>query len=62
MGRNISEEDLVELAKWELNGREIKNAVKTVRTWCLLKGLVMELGRLESGVLVTSPGCRKIEK
>ena len=48
-----------ELAKWELNGREIKNVVKTVLTWCLLKGFEMSLARLESGVLVTAPQCRK---
>lgn len=53
---------MAELEKWELNGREIKNAVKTVMTWCLLKGFEMSLERLESGILVTAPQCKKVEE
>src|SRR5882757_8346689 len=34
----VSKKEMDELAKWELNGREIKNAIKTVRTWCVCKG------------------------
>ena len=55
----MTEVEMKELARWELNGREIKNVVKTVRTWCALKGVKMGLERLESGVLVTKPGAEK---
>jgi ATPase family associated with various cellular activities (AAA) len=52
---HLSESDMQQLALWELNGREIKNAIKTVRTWCLLKDYDMSLSRLESGIRVTAP-------
>ena len=53
--------DLEELAKWELNGREIKNAIKTVKTWCDCKEYDMSLLRLESGIKVTAPQAKKVE-
>jgi len=57
----VSKKDMDELAKWELNGREIKNAIKTVRTWCVCKGFEMNLLRLESGIKVTAPQALKSE-
>jgi len=43
-----------------LNGREIKNAVKTVRTWCVCKEFEeMTLERLEAGIKVTAPQAEK---
>ncbi len=51
-----------ELAKWELNGREIKNAIKTVRTWCYCKGFEISLVRLEAGIKVTAPQAKKNEE
>ncbi|KAH6676253.1 ATPase [Halenospora varia] len=57
-----SDADMKELAKWELNGREIKNAIKTVRTWCVCKGFEMNLLRLESGIKVTAPQAKKVEE
>lgn len=56
----VNKRDLNELAKWELNGREIKNAIKTVRTWCICKGFEMNLLRLESGIKVTAPQAKKV--
>ena len=53
--------DLEELAKWELNGREIKNAIKTVKTWCDCKEYDMSLLRLESGIKVTAPQAKKVK-
>ncbi|KAL2061152.1 hypothetical protein VTL71DRAFT_7425 [Oculimacula yallundae] len=53
--------DMEELAKWELNGREIKNAIKTVRTWCYCKGFEISLLRLEAGIKVTAPQAIKNE-
>ncbi|KAK0102745.1 hypothetical protein ONS95_006343 [Cadophora gregata] len=57
----LQEGDVEELAKWELNGREIKNAIKTVRTWCLCKGFDISLLRLEAGIKVTAPQAGKNE-
>ena len=57
----VDEREMEELAKWELNGREIKNAIKTVRTWCVCKGFEMNLLRLESGIKVTAPQALKSE-
>ena len=58
----LGEDALTELAKWELNGREIKNSIKTVRTWCVCKGFDLNLLRLESGIRVTAPQARKVEE
>lgn len=55
----LSEEDLAELSRWELNGREIKNAIKTVKSWCDAKAYDMSLSRLESGIRVTAPNAVK---
>ena len=56
----VEEPVLVELGTWRLNGREIKNAVKTVRTWCVCKGFKeMTLERLEAGIKVTAPQAEK---
>jgi len=56
---DLSDEDLKELSLWSLNGREIKNAVKMVRSWCDHKGYDMSLSRLENGIKVTSPHASK---
>lgn len=55
----ITEEDVKELAAWQLNGREIKNAVKMVQSWCDHKGYDMTLSRLENGIKVTTPHSTK---
>jgi len=55
----IGKEDLKELAAWELNGRQIKNALKTTSIWCQCKGLRMTLKKLESGICVTAPQAKK---
>lgn len=57
--QGLTAEDLTELSLWQLNGREIKNAVKMVRTWCDNKEYQMTLDRLEAGIRVTSPHARK---
>jgi hypothetical protein len=55
----LTAEDLEELSLWELNGREIKNSIKTVKSWCDCKGYDMNLMRLESGIKVTAPQATK---
>ncbi|KAH8896765.1 ATPase [Thozetella sp. PMI_491] len=55
----LDDEDLGELAAWQLNGREIKNAVKMVTSWCSYKKYEMNLARLENGIKVTSPHATK---
>jgi hypothetical protein len=57
---HLSDGDMEELARWELNGREIKNAIKTVKTWCDCKDVSMSLVRLESGIKVTAPQSKKV--
>ncbi|ORY70333.1 ATPase [Pseudomassariella vexata] len=56
----ISEEDIKELAMWQLNGREIKNAVKMVKSWCEHKEYEMTLQRLENGIKATSPHAARV--
>ncbi|KAL7792087.1 hypothetical protein V8C37DRAFT_416451 [Trichoderma ceciliae] len=55
----LGDADLGQLSLWQLNGREIKNAVRMVKSWCDHKGYVMTLERLESGIKVTSPHATK---
>ncbi|KAK4222477.1 ATP-dependent zinc metalloprotease YME1L1 [Podospora fimiseda] len=55
----LPEEDIKELAAWQLNGREIKTAVKMARTWCDHKGYELTLSRLENAIKVTSPHASK---
>ncbi|KAF5586553.1 TOB3 (member of AAA-ATPase family) [Fusarium pseudocircinatum] len=55
----LDDEDIAELSLWQLNGREIKTAVKMVRSWCDNKGYIMTLSRLENGIKVTSPHSNK---
>lgn len=57
----LENEDLKVLSMWELNGREIKNAIKTVKSWCDVKGYEIDLQRLESGIKVTAPQAKKTE-
>ena len=58
--RQLETPEIEQLAAWELNGREIKNAVKTARNWCLCKGYGMSVERVESAVAVTAPMARKM--
>lgn len=55
----IDDEDIKQLSLWQLNGREIKNAVKMVRSWCDHKGYLVTLERLENGIRVTNPHANK---
>ena len=55
MGQALIQKDLEYLAEWDLNGREIKNVVKTVRTWCVCKNWEFDVRRLEVGITVTAP-------
>ncbi|KAI3539715.1 ATPase [Colletotrichum filicis] len=55
----LTDEDIKELGHWQLNGREIKTAVKMVSKWCDHKNYEMSLARLENGIRVTSPHASK---
>ncbi|KAF5677020.1 AAA family ATPase [Fusarium heterosporum] len=57
--RPLDDKDISELSLWQLNGREIKTAVKMVRSWCDHKGYIMTLSRLENSIRVTSPHANK---
>lgn len=56
----LDEEDIKELAAWQLNGREIKTAVKMVKAWCDNKGHTLTLSRMENGIRATSPHASKL--
>ena len=43
------------LAAWELNGREIKNVVKTAHLWCCYNNSEMTLKSIEAAIRVTAP-------
>ncbi len=58
-GDMLTDEDIKDLGAWQLNGREIKTAVKMTRTWCDHKGYSLSLARLENGIKVTSPHATK---
>ena len=53
--------ELERLAAWELNGREIKNAVKTARNWCICKGHQVSVEKIEDAIAVTAPMAKKVE-
>ena len=57
---DVSDADIKDLAQWSLNGREIKTAVKMVKSWCDHKNLDVTLARLENGIKVTSPHASKL--
>jgi SpoVK/Ycf46/Vps4 family AAA+-type ATPase len=58
-GNLLTSKDIKELATWQLNGREIKTAVKMTKTWCDHKGYPLTLARIENGIKVTSPHASK---
>jgi hypothetical protein len=55
----ISMEDLSELARWQLNGREIKNILKVGRLWCQFNKYPLSRSRLETVITVCGPAARK---
>jgi hypothetical protein len=55
----MTEEDLKELSLWELNGREIKSVIKTVKCWSDVKKFDIDLAKMEAGVRVTAPNSHK---
>lgn len=56
---DVSAEDIRELSRWQLNGREIENAAKMARCWCDFKGYGLNLHSLEKGIRITSPHASK---
>jgi hypothetical protein len=55
----LGEEDLKELSLWELNGREIKSVIKTVKCWSDVKKFDIDLVKMEAGIRVTAPNAHK---
>ena len=56
---NLSQKELELLSAWCLNGREIKNVVKTAHLWCSYNGLDLTKERFESAIMVTAPFAKK---
>ncbi|CAI4217141.1 unnamed protein product [Parascedosporium putredinis] len=57
--KGLSDDDIADLGGWNLNGREIKNAVKMVQSWCDYKGYAITRSKLENGIKVTTPHATK---
>jgi len=55
-------EELTDLAAWELNGREIKHAVRNVYLWCKYKMLDITFARVKSTIQITAPFAHKVEE
>jgi len=55
VGEYLSDKDLEELSRWKLNGREIKNVVKTAYLWCSYNNFKLTRSRLEASISVTTP-------
>lgn len=43
------------LAAWNLNGREIKNVIKTAHLWCCYNNSELTLASIEAAISVTAP-------
>lgn len=54
----ISADDLDKLARWKLNGRDIKQSVKIAMKWCYIKGLSVNIDALKTGLRVTAPDAK----
>ena len=50
------------LAKWNLNGREIKNVVKTAHLWCCYQNSELTLAGIEAAIKVTAPFAETMEE
>jgi len=58
---DLTDEEINDLATYELNGREIKNVVKTARTWCLAKGVDLTVDKMRVSIIATAPLATKAE-
>jgi AAA+ superfamily predicted ATPase len=56
---HLSDDDLQEIAAYELNGRQIKTVLKTTRAWCMCKGEKVSLARCIAGIQITAPRAKK---
>ena len=56
---DLSSEDMNALATWNLNGREIRNVVKTARLWCTYNNYGLTLDRIEAAISVTAAFAEK---
>ena len=48
------------LAAWNLNGREIKNVVKTAHLWCCYNNSELTVASIEAAIRVTAPFADKV--
>ncbi|KAK8094924.1 AAA family ATPase [Apiospora hydei] len=58
---SLTEADLLDLAYWNVNGRDIKHAVKNARKWCYIKGKPVTLDALQTGLITTAPRSKREE-
>lgn len=55
----VSDEEIRELARWDLNGRVIKNAVMLCLKWCYVKKEDVCVEHLERAIILTAPSSKK---
>ncbi|KAK3382525.1 hypothetical protein B0T24DRAFT_672499 [Lasiosphaeria ovina] len=55
----LSEVDITELAKWKMNGREIKNTINMAITWCQKNNKPLDIGAVEDLISLVSPFATK---
>ncbi|KAK0734780.1 hypothetical protein B0T26DRAFT_671021 [Lasiosphaeria miniovina] len=55
----LSEVDITGLAKWKMNGREIKNTINMVITWCQKNNKPLDIGAVEDLISLVSPFATK---
>ena len=58
---NLPANGLNLLAAWNLNGREIKNVIKTAHLWCCYNNSELTLASIEAAISVTAPFADKTE-
>ncbi|KAJ8130157.1 hypothetical protein O1611_g3473 [Lasiodiplodia mahajangana] len=58
---SVTSEQFRDLASWEVNGRDIKHAVKNATKWCFIRRSPITREELEVGLRVTAPRCKREE-
>ncbi len=60
-GDSITDADIQDLAKWKLNGRQIKNAVQMASKWCSWVDKPLNVQNTENVIRLTCPKAVKTE-
>lgn len=58
----LGQHELDELAKWQLNGRQIKNALIMARAWCSETSTNLSLAAIEETIELSCPNTSRMEE